>query len=73
LPSSANEWLLPLAGTLADYLVPSAADVPGYVTDRTETPATTNPLQPFVKQVAPVAAGLAAGLILGCCSVIADG
>jgi carbon-monoxide dehydrogenase large subunit len=33
-----------LAGTLADYLVPSAADVPGYVTDRTETPATTNPL-----------------------------
>jgi carbon-monoxide dehydrogenase large subunit len=30
--------------TLADYLVPSAADLPSYVTDRTETPATTNPL-----------------------------
>ena len=31
-------------GTLVDYLVPSAADVPSYVTDRTETPSTTNPL-----------------------------
>ncbi len=30
--------------TLADYLVPSAADLPSFVTDRTETPATTNPL-----------------------------
>src|SRR5215510_7595727 len=30
--------------TLADYLVPSAADLPSYVTDRTETPSTTNPL-----------------------------
>jgi carbon-monoxide dehydrogenase large subunit len=30
--------------TLADYLIPSAADLPSYVTDRTETPATTNPL-----------------------------
>jgi carbon-monoxide dehydrogenase large subunit len=30
--------------TLADYLVPSAADLPSYVTDRTETPATSNPL-----------------------------
>ncbi|MCW2918135.1 MAG: aldehyde oxidase and xanthine dehydrogenase molybdopterin binding protein, partial [Actinomycetia bacterium] len=30
--------------TLADYLVPSAADLPTFVTDRTETPATTNPL-----------------------------
>jgi carbon-monoxide dehydrogenase large subunit len=33
-----------VSGSLTDYLVPSAADVPGYVTDRTETPATTNPL-----------------------------
>lgn len=31
-------------GTLADYLVPSAADLPSFTTDRTETPATTNPL-----------------------------
>jgi carbon-monoxide dehydrogenase large subunit len=31
-------------GSLADYLVPSAADLPEWVTDRTETPATTNPL-----------------------------
>jgi len=30
--------------TLADYLVPSAADLPDFVTGRTETPATTNPL-----------------------------
>jgi aerobic carbon-monoxide dehydrogenase large subunit len=30
--------------TLADYLIPSAADLPSFVTDRTETPATTNPL-----------------------------
>jgi carbon-monoxide dehydrogenase large subunit len=30
--------------TLADYLVPSAADLPHLTTDRTETPATTNPL-----------------------------
>src|SRR5689334_22875098 len=30
--------------TLADYLVPSAADLPSFVTDRTETPASTNPL-----------------------------
>ena len=28
-----------LTTTLADYLIPSAADVPSYVTDRTETPA----------------------------------
>jgi carbon-monoxide dehydrogenase large subunit len=27
--------------TLADYLVPSAADLPSYVTDRTESPAST--------------------------------
>jgi carbon-monoxide dehydrogenase large subunit len=31
-------------GTLADYLVPSAADLPSFVTDRTETPATSNVL-----------------------------
>jgi carbon-monoxide dehydrogenase large subunit len=31
-------------GTLAEYLLPSAADVPSLVTDRTETPATTHPL-----------------------------
>ncbi|HLQ55721.1 MAG TPA: xanthine dehydrogenase family protein molybdopterin-binding subunit [Streptosporangiaceae bacterium] len=33
-----------LTTTLADYLVPSAADLPSYVTSRTETPSTTNPL-----------------------------
>jgi aerobic carbon-monoxide dehydrogenase large subunit len=33
-----------LTTTLADYLVPSAVDLPTFVTDRTETPATTNPL-----------------------------
>jgi aerobic carbon-monoxide dehydrogenase large subunit len=33
-----------LTTTLADYLVPSAADLPTFATDRTETPATTNPL-----------------------------
>jgi len=33
-----------LTTTLADYLVPSAADLPTIVTDRTETPATSNPL-----------------------------
>ncbi len=32
------------SGTFVDYLVPSAADLPGYVTDRTVTPSTTNPL-----------------------------
>jgi carbon-monoxide dehydrogenase large subunit len=30
-----------LTTTLADYLVPSAADLPSYVTDRTESPAAT--------------------------------
>ncbi len=30
--------------TFADYLVPSAVDLPSFTTDRTETPATTNPL-----------------------------
>ena len=33
-----------VTGSLVDYLVPSAADVPPYVTDLTETLATTNPL-----------------------------
>jgi aerobic carbon-monoxide dehydrogenase large subunit len=33
-----------LTTTLADYLVPVAADLPDFVTDLTETPATTNPL-----------------------------
>jgi carbon-monoxide dehydrogenase large subunit len=33
-----------LTTTLADYLIPSAADLPAFTTDRTETPATTNPL-----------------------------
>ncbi|HEV7650794.1 MAG TPA: molybdopterin cofactor-binding domain-containing protein [Actinophytocola sp.] len=31
-------------GTLADYLVPSAVDLPSFVTDRTESPSTTNVL-----------------------------
>jgi aerobic carbon-monoxide dehydrogenase large subunit len=33
-----------LTTTLADYLVPSAADLPTFVLDRTQTPATSNPL-----------------------------
>ena len=33
-----------VTGTFADYLIPTAADVPTIITDRTETPATTNPL-----------------------------
>ncbi|MGH3468251.1 MAG: xanthine dehydrogenase family protein molybdopterin-binding subunit, partial [Thermocrispum sp.] len=33
-----------MTGTFADYLLPSAADLPSFTTDRTETPATTNPL-----------------------------
>jgi carbon-monoxide dehydrogenase large subunit len=33
-----------VTGSLVDYLVPSAADVPRYDTDRTETLSTTNPL-----------------------------
>jgi carbon-monoxide dehydrogenase large subunit len=33
-----------ITGTLADYLIPSAADLPSFTTDRTETPATSNPL-----------------------------
>jgi aerobic carbon-monoxide dehydrogenase large subunit len=31
-------------GTFVDYTIPSAADLPSFVTDRTETPATSNPL-----------------------------
>ncbi|MEC3976288.1 xanthine dehydrogenase family protein molybdopterin-binding subunit [Amycolatopsis sp. H20-H5] len=31
-------------GTFADYLLPSAMDLPTFTTDRTETPSTTNPL-----------------------------
>lgn len=30
--------------TMADYLIPSAADLPSFTTDRTETPATSNPM-----------------------------
>ncbi|WP_395109434.1 xanthine dehydrogenase family protein molybdopterin-binding subunit [Actinomadura sp. SCN-SB] len=30
--------------TMADYLLPSAADLPDFTLDRTETPATSNPL-----------------------------
>jgi aerobic carbon-monoxide dehydrogenase large subunit len=33
-----------VSGSLADYLVPGAPDLPEFVTDRTETPATSNPL-----------------------------
>lgn len=33
-----------VTGSLADYTIPSAADLPDFVTDRTETPATTNAL-----------------------------
>jgi aerobic carbon-monoxide dehydrogenase large subunit len=33
-----------LSGTFAQYLVPSAVDLPTFTTGRTETPATTNPL-----------------------------
>jgi aerobic carbon-monoxide dehydrogenase large subunit len=31
-------------GTLVDYLVPSAVDLPSFTTDRTVSPATTNPV-----------------------------
>jgi carbon-monoxide dehydrogenase large subunit len=31
-------------GTLADYTLPSSADLPTFTTDRTETPSTSNPL-----------------------------
>jgi carbon-monoxide dehydrogenase large subunit len=33
-----------VTGSLADYTIPSAADLPEIVSDRTETPATSNPL-----------------------------
>jgi carbon-monoxide dehydrogenase large subunit len=33
-----------LTGSFADYTLPSAADLPSIETDRTETPATSNPL-----------------------------
>ncbi|MFB9206965.1 xanthine dehydrogenase family protein molybdopterin-binding subunit [Nonomuraea spiralis] len=33
-----------LTTTMADYLLPSAADLPTFTTDRTETPSTGNPL-----------------------------
>ena len=33
-----------LSGSFAEYLIPSAADLPSFTTGRTETPATTNPL-----------------------------
>ena len=33
-----------VTGSLVDYLVPSAADLPSFDTDRTETPSLTNPL-----------------------------
>lgn len=33
-----------LTATLADYLLPSAADLPSFITDRTVTPSTTHPL-----------------------------
>ncbi|MEU6539213.1 molybdopterin cofactor-binding domain-containing protein [Streptomyces sp. NPDC047000] len=33
-----------VSASLADYLVPGAPDLPEFVTDRTETPATSNPL-----------------------------
>jgi carbon-monoxide dehydrogenase large subunit len=33
-----------VTGSMVDYLVPSAADLPHFTTGRTETPATSNPL-----------------------------
>ena len=33
-----------ITASLADYLLPTAADVPHYITDRTVTPSTTHPL-----------------------------
>jgi aerobic carbon-monoxide dehydrogenase large subunit len=33
-----------VTGSIIDYYAPSAADLPTFVTDRTETPATSNPL-----------------------------
>jgi aerobic carbon-monoxide dehydrogenase large subunit len=31
-------------GTFVDYTLPSASDLPSFTTERTETPATSNPL-----------------------------
>jgi aerobic carbon-monoxide dehydrogenase large subunit len=39
-----DEYGTLVTGTLADYLIPSAADLPSFTTDRTESPATSNPL-----------------------------
>jgi carbon-monoxide dehydrogenase large subunit len=33
-----------MTGTLTQYLVPAASEMPSFVVDRTETPSTTNPL-----------------------------
>jgi carbon-monoxide dehydrogenase large subunit len=33
-----------ISGTLVDYLLPTAADLPSFTTERTETPSTTNSL-----------------------------
>jgi carbon-monoxide dehydrogenase large subunit len=33
-----------LTGSFVEYTIPSAADLPHFITDRTETPATSNPL-----------------------------
>jgi carbon-monoxide dehydrogenase large subunit len=33
-----------LTSSFVDYTLPTAADLPEFVTDRTETPATSNPL-----------------------------
>ncbi len=33
-----------LTGSMGDYLLPSAADLPSFITDRTVTPSTTHPL-----------------------------
>src|SRR4029079_18669335 len=33
-----------MTGSIVDYYVPTAADLPRFTTDRTETPATSNPL-----------------------------
>jgi carbon-monoxide dehydrogenase large subunit len=34
----------PLTASMGDYLLPSAVDLPSFITDRTVTPSTTNPL-----------------------------
>ena len=50
-----------MSGTFADYLLPSAADLPSFTAERTETPATTNPLG--VKGVGEIAITGTAGAI----------